>query len=239
MYKKNDENGGLLHMGPSWDFNIGFGNVDFSTTGAEQPKGWLYTEGGAKLFWFERLMEDPKFANILNCRYAYHRANVMSRENINKILDETIAELGEAAYRNHYMWKTIGRYVWPNYFVGESYQEEVDYLKEWVDKRLDWMDINMPGDCAIHMGELEIASESDIFSFVVFPNPSRGLINIETDVTIASTEVRDLTGRLVYDDDQLFDQRISIDLSHVSPGLYLLNATSSTGKVISRRIVLE
>ena len=29
FYKKNDENGGKLHMGPIWDFNIAMGNANF------------------------------------------------------------------------------------------------------------------------------------------------------------------------------------------------------------------
>jgi len=33
--------------------------------------------------------------------------------------------------------------VWPNTFVGETYQEEVEFLKEWLTERLTWMDANI------------------------------------------------------------------------------------------------
>ena len=29
MYKRKDSDGGKLFMGPIWDFNLGFGNVNF------------------------------------------------------------------------------------------------------------------------------------------------------------------------------------------------------------------
>ena len=37
----------------------------------------------------------------------------------------------------------LGQYVWPNDFVGDTYEEEVDFLKTWLTTRLTWMDDNM------------------------------------------------------------------------------------------------
>ena len=31
-------------------------------------------------------------------------------------------------------------YVWPNEYVGGSYENEIDYLTNWITARLDWMD---------------------------------------------------------------------------------------------------
>ena len=50
MYKDHKKDGGKLNMGPTWDFNIGFGNVDFGSERAELPRGWMYNKGGTKLF---------------------------------------------------------------------------------------------------------------------------------------------------------------------------------------------
>jgi hypothetical protein len=30
--------------------------------------------------------------------------------------------------------------VWPNEFIGGSYLEEINYLKDWISNRLVWMD---------------------------------------------------------------------------------------------------
>ena len=37
----------------------------------------------------------------------------------------------------------LGTNAAPNYFVGESYDED-SFLKNWIIERLDWMDENIP-----------------------------------------------------------------------------------------------
>jgi hypothetical protein len=55
--------------------------------------------------------------------------------------------LDSAQQRNFQKWNIIGVYVWPNYFIGNSYAEEIQNLKTWISGRLNWMDANMPGNC--------------------------------------------------------------------------------------------
>ena len=37
--------------------------------------------------------------------------------------------------------------MWPNYYVGNTFQDEIVYLKNWIDDRLTWLDNNMTGNC--------------------------------------------------------------------------------------------
>ena len=46
----------------------------------------------------------------------------------------------ENAERNFQRWPVLGEWVWPNQFVGSTYEEEVNYLKDWLNQRLIWMD---------------------------------------------------------------------------------------------------
>jgi hypothetical protein len=46
----------------------------------------------------------------------------------------------ENAERNFQRWPILGEWVWPNQFVGSTYEEEVNYLKDWLNQRLTWMD---------------------------------------------------------------------------------------------------
>ena len=48
--------------------------------------------------------------------------------------------LGPAIERNFSRWPLLGIYVWPNYYVFDTYEEEIDYLKSWTAERLVWMD---------------------------------------------------------------------------------------------------
>ena len=60
MYKDKDSKGGKLIMGPVWDFNLCFGNVDYGIQECWDPNnGWVYQ--GDRIFWWKRLMEDVNF----------------------------------------------------------------------------------------------------------------------------------------------------------------------------------
>jgi hypothetical protein len=64
----------------------------------------------------------------------------------------------------------LGTYVWPNQYVFNTYQEEVNFLKQWITDRVEWMDSNMPGSgpCNPITG-VDPAFEK---GFAVYPNPS-------------------------------------------------------------------
>jgi hypothetical protein len=42
--------------------------------------------------------------------------------------------------RNYQRWPILGSYVWPNWFIGQTYAEEVTWMKGWVEGRLTWID---------------------------------------------------------------------------------------------------
>ncbi len=44
---------------------------------------------------------------------------------------------------NFMKWPILGTYIWPNNFVGSSYFEEKDYMKDWLTDRLTWLDSNI------------------------------------------------------------------------------------------------
>jgi hypothetical protein len=37
--------------------------------------------------------------------------------------------------------------VWPNPYVGQTYEDELSHLKTWITARAAWLDANMPGTC--------------------------------------------------------------------------------------------
>ena len=50
------------------------------------------------------------------------------------------AQLNEAQVRNFRRWPLLGRRVHPNDFVGDTYEEEIKWMKQWIQKRLAWID---------------------------------------------------------------------------------------------------
>ena len=147
FYKEKDSDGGKIVMGPWWDYNLGFGNSDgcdsYLTSGFESNTGCFVLHP----FWFERLREDPNYTGLTRCMWDDHRSDVWSDESIHGIIDSLAAVLAGPSIRDHARWPRLGQYVWPNVFIGDTYDEEVEFLRNWVMARLAWLDANIEGTC--------------------------------------------------------------------------------------------
>ena len=56
----------------------------------------------------------------------------------------------EAQVRNYVRWPILGTYVWPNWYIGITYQDEIDWMKQWLASRLAWMDGQFPAPPAFN-----------------------------------------------------------------------------------------
>ena len=142
IYKDKESIDNRLTAGPIWDINHGFGNCDYGETWLTE--GWLLEynpEGGDQMsFWWELLWEDENFREQISQRYSQLRSTIFSDSHIFTVIDSITSYLGESIDRNFDRWQLLGNYVWPNYYVFDSYEEEIDYLKFWTSSRLEWID---------------------------------------------------------------------------------------------------
>ncbi|MCG3164456.1 MAG: hypothetical protein POELPBGB_00210 [Bacteroidia bacterium] len=163
LNKQRDSRGGRIAMGPVWDFNLGFGNADYCA--GESFTGWALDfpcDQSVIPFWWQRMMQDTSYLNQLNCRWLELRSDILHTDSLMMRIDTMAIYLNESQQRHYQTWPILGTYVWPNYFVGNTYQEEVDYLKYWITERLNWMDANMPGSsshCASYFSPQVTISE--------------------------------------------------------------------------------
>jgi hypothetical protein len=126
--------GEKVKFGPIWDFDLGFGNVNYADS--QYPEGWWVRENQ----WIKRMLQDPAFKNLVKERYAYFRGY---EGEIYKMMDNTIEYIAAAQAKNDDIWHTIGNWVWPNPEVFPTYEGEVYYVKQWLNQRLAWMDANI------------------------------------------------------------------------------------------------
>lgn len=124
--------GEKIKMGPLWDFDLAFGNVDYADP--EFPEGFWIKDNP----WYARLFQDPNFVNLVQARFEYYNNN---RNYLLNKIDEYAEKLRYAQAENDAIWQTIGVYVWPNPVVLDTYEEEVARLKSWFNTRMDWLDI--------------------------------------------------------------------------------------------------
>jgi len=148
IHKDRDSRCGRFTMGPLWDYNLSLGNADYCE-GLPVNK-WQYSEGcgSQSSWWVTKMLQDPYFANLTKCRWTELRAGVLSTPNLMAHIDEYADYLRAASVRDSVRWQTIGNYIWPNAWVANSWQGEIDNMKQWLQMRLEWLDNNMYGSMA-------------------------------------------------------------------------------------------
>ena len=61
---------------------------------------------------------------MVSQRYSELRSSIFSEQHIFDIIDDQVTYLGEAIDRNFSRWPILGNYIWPNYYVFGTYEEE-------------------------------------------------------------------------------------------------------------------
>lgn len=130
VYKKQDDD--KLYFGPVWDYDIAFGNADYDN--AQYTSGWQ-TRYAA---WYVQFFSHPEFDKMVKDRWKVLRAGQLS--NLDPFIDHTKEKLMKSQEQNFNCWQILDIYVWPNAKVTGSYNGEVAYLKDWLTKRIEWMD---------------------------------------------------------------------------------------------------
>lgn len=227
FYKQKDTNGGKLVNGPPWDYNLTYGNSNF-TEDIHLTENWIYTLP-ITIYWWARAMQDPWFRNRLYCRWDELSGNIMSQDHISWVIDSTLTEIGDAIPRNFQRWPIFNMYVWPNYYVAHSYGAEMSYLRSWINDRIVWMDSQWGGLCspASSAGDQVIPKPETV---KVYPNPSdlsRTFVSLPYSSSLkVHVRLHDMNGRMVFESaigitDYQFRYELP-NLSYLPDGIYTL-----------------
>jgi spore coat protein CotH len=247
MYKNKDSNGGKLVLGPLWDFNLAYGNVDYNDA-VEQPSGgWLYND--FRMFWFARLMSDPAFQDKMKTRWDSLREDELSNTRITFLIDSMAASLSESQVRNYERWPILNEYVWPNQYVGGSYAAEVAWFKNWIITRANWMDANLPGSIITDPDPDPITGTDDEFiraGLSVYPNPGKDVITIEWQNPShepCEVQILNLLGQEIFSSVQrnasLTWRGEPTTGKSVQRGMYIVRVKNSRGARITAKLVKE
>jgi subtilisin-like proprotein convertase family protein len=224
LYKDKDSNGGKLKIGPLWDFDIAWGNINYGNGNVPTDfEYWIGDTSFPRPVWFSRLMEDQQFVTDLKCRWNTLRQGILNSSTINSQIDAQASYINEAQARNFTRWPVIGTNIFssPSPYP-TSWQEEVNNLKNWVTNRGIWIDNNLPGICVV--GVNEIASGQNV---KVYPNPFENSANINFTITEkgrVSLKIFDALGKevssLINDERNPGKYDVHFDGSTLSPGMY-------------------
>ena len=238
LYKDKESLGGKIKMGPAWDFNIAFGNADYLN--GWMTNGFVYkameNDGGKNdawqvPFWWNKLVQDASFRKAVATRWKEVRKTFLNTNSLFASIDSAQVVLKEPLNRNFQKFPLMGRKIWPNYYVGSTLTDEVNWLKNWIQGRLTWLDAQL----AIYDNPI-LANEQVELPAMVYPNPSRGLFTWRFTLAKSSEvnyQVVDLQGHVLISSKSLNfgsgEQIYTLDFSNLPAGSYLFQWNSTEG----------
>ncbi|BDX37956.1 hypothetical protein CYCD_13110 [Tenuifilaceae bacterium CYCD] len=243
LHKDKDSKGGKLTFGPIWDYDLSFGNANYYE--GEKTDGWVFisidpADSYPVPFWWGKFIQDDTFKSQLKCRWKTLRNGVLNSTSINSLVDSLSERISEARVRNFEKYPVFGIWVWPNYFVGTSYEEEIDYMKNFIAERLQWLDANLPGTCNPNDIDTTDYSKSSVKAY---PNPFTD--NLTLTINLSRTgktriDFVDITGCTIWTMLQEVDEKfVQLNLNNidVKPGLYLVRVLVDDEFVGTARVV--
>jgi hypothetical protein len=247
LYKDKESLGGKIKMGPAWDFNIALGNADYLN--GWKTDGFVYkameNDGGKNdywqvPFWWNKLIQDASFRKALATRWKTVRSSFLNTSTLFATIDSAQVVLKDPLTRNFQKYPLMGKKIWPNYYVGATLSDEVNWLKNWIQGRLVWLDAQM----AVFDSPILAVREEDA-SAIVYPNPSSsGLFQWKFSLdkpSLVTYFVTDAMGRMIMSPKNANfgsgEQVQSLDLSAFSSGTYFLSWTTADGAVQQIKIL--
>jgi hypothetical protein len=75
--------------------------------------------------------------------------------------------------------------------------------------------------------------------FLIYPNPCRGKCSIKSSQALSGVSLYDIWGRLIYQVSTNRDQTLTLDLSHLIPGIYFVHTDISGGQMVIRKLIVQ
>lgn len=135
MYKEKSTDGGKLKCGPPWDYDRA---MDYYNPGSTNGWVWEITHPYWPFpFWWSRMWQDESYRKQLACRWTMLRQNTLSTPAFTTLIDSLKAEVYEGQERNFKLWNDLG---------GSTYDDNIDSLKSYVTRRLQWIDATLAAE---------------------------------------------------------------------------------------------
>jgi len=243
LFKDKKSKGGKMHSGPPWDYDWAWKNIwDCQMFTNTDGSGWAYQVYDCDVWppppvYMTRLLQDEHFANNIKQRYESLRESVLSTASLFSYIDSVTSYLSVAQSRHYTRWDILGENVGaPEVdYIPTTFNSEIGKFKNWIETRLNWLDVNMPGDAN---GPLGFTSQSNIH-LMLFPNPAIDLVYIESNQAMSKIELLRVSGVRVLEKQDQGVFSTGLNVSNLSPGFYLVMITLENGERISQRLIIH
>ena len=138
MYMYKDGPDDKIHMGPVWDFDIAYANFTDEAHGGNPRydyiiniKNFFSTSNN----WYSELFKIKEFRQAVSDLY-----NTDIKFILEDLIDNLEFNLSKSAYMNNIIWDTLGKKSDFSRLNKNTYEGECEYLKDWLQKRVAYLD---------------------------------------------------------------------------------------------------
>jgi hypothetical protein len=220
LYKQRGDD--KFYVGPVWDFDIAYEN-DYRTYPINTKSNWIYLSGsdaqGMKAV-INRLLSDPELYKEIKNTYSHYRDNgTITKAKLLEVIDNYALEINASQILNFKRWIILNSRIHMNFQALGSYSNEVNFMKKYVQERIDWMDRKL---------NYVPAAISNIEQPTAKIWTETGKIHIDNIVETTSVEIFDWFGKIIYK--RTTDADLSIP---TEKGVYIvrLNVKNSGNRV--------
>jgi hypothetical protein len=132
-YKKRGDD--KLYFGPVWDYDQAFLTNERVPRYAET----LSMQHGVAQFWFREIMQTDTAQTVLRRLWKETKSNNL-KQHLLDFLDENAGQLQQAQTLNFQRWNSLSRKVWFEDALFNTYEENIDFVKQFIDDRFNWFD---------------------------------------------------------------------------------------------------
>ena len=135
---KNDEK---FYFGPIWDSGMGFDN-DNRVNPINCKKRYIFNYGLSSWTVYKCIKNIIDNKNITeSIRYIWKEkiSKKLDLDYINDFINETVSYINESKNLNFSRWKILEKQVYFNLKVYDTYEEEIDLVKEFIKNKISWL----------------------------------------------------------------------------------------------------
>ena len=153
MYFYKQRSNDTMYVGPVWDFDLAFDN-DNRTYPVNNKTDYIYRSGGSTTGYLKTLVNKIVINNTsakkqLAETWAKARLAGLTGEYMTHYIDEQEQMLEQSQRLNFIRWPIMNEYVHQNPRIWGSYEAEVENVRSFMVKRIQWMDNKLGFDASI------------------------------------------------------------------------------------------
>jgi hypothetical protein len=96
-----------------------------------------------------------------------------------------------------------------------------------------------PGMKTISQSTVETTKATSAFAVTVYPNPSEGILKLDSEQEFASVEVYNTLGAIVYTISNIAVKQATVDISTQPKGVYFIKIATAGGEIIRKNILIQ